>query len=105
MELNEIMNIVNSISLTIIPGTLIFLILSCYSFYNKDKIYRYHEKGWMDVNEYKIPEDIKGFLATDGKKVQHIYYPSWGPHGKVIFNSYDKTYVTHWQPLPSPPKE
>lgn len=61
--------------------------------------------GWMDIKKHPIPKDIRGFLGSDGKKVDYIYSVTWGPYGEVIFNNYDKTYITHWQALPQPPEK
>lgn len=101
----DYLKIINVASVTIFPCAVIFLLCMSMIYYNKEKIYRYPSNGWMSVNEYIIPEDIRDFLVTDGKTVKTIYSPKWEPHGKVIFNETEKTYVTYWQPFPEPPKQ
>lgn len=71
---------------------------------NKQGYYRCSTTGWLSVKDHPIPEDIRGFIATDGNKVEYIYGLEWGPYGKVFMNKYEKTFITHWQPLPEPPK-
>lgn len=74
-------------------------------FKKKQKIYRYPSAGWMDINKFPLPEDIKDYLATDGKDICHFYMPKYDSNGKTYFCSYDKTYITHWQPLPEAPNK
>lgn len=59
---------------------------------------------WLDVNEHPIPDNLNWFLATDGEKVCHIYQPGYNKLGKVIM-TYERTVVTHWMPMPLPPKK
>jgi hypothetical protein len=68
-------------------------------------IYRYEGKGWLDVNQYPIPDDMRYYLVTDGKEIKNEVYPEYDRNGKPIFNKYSKTFVTHWQPYPDVPKE
>jgi Protein of unknown function (DUF551) len=96
---------INEISKVMLPAAVVALFMGGFLFLQKDRIYRQPSVGWLDVKTHKIPEDIKGFLATDGKKVDSKYQPEWGPNGEAIFNRYEKTYVTHWQPFPEPPKK
>lgn len=98
--------IINSVfGCLIIPSlTFCFLFTGIY-FYKKEKIYRYTTTDWLEIKKYPIPKDIRGFIATDGKKVEHIHSITWGPYGEVIFNKYDETYLTHWMPLPDVPKK
>lgn len=97
------MELIEMITKTLMPGAVVFLILSSITLYNKRKIYMSPSSGWLDIKKYPIPNDIKGYLGTDGKTVDYMYDLSWGPHGEILFNNYDKTYLTHWQALPAPP--
>lgn len=95
-----------SLFITLFPGALIFFCCSIgIYFFQKEKIYRYTGNGWLDVKEYPIPDDARNFIVTDGKNVDCQYSIKWSPHGKIYFSEYQKTFVTHWQPLPDVPKE
>lgn len=96
--------VIYAICQILLPSALIGIIIASVHYIHKDKIYRSNSTGWLSVKEYPIPEDIRDFLATDGNKVVCLYKPKWGPHGKVHFGEYDKTHITHWQPLPDVPK-
>lgn len=105
------MEIIKNIVYTLwvfVPFYLIFITLIVYTRYQQPKVYRIKSSGWLDIKNYPIPEDIEGFLATDGKKVDYKYNIQWGPYGNVIFRksySNDKiSYITHWQPLPDLPE-
>ena len=100
----EILEQIGKISWNILPLTLIPLIMwGSLFFLWKDRVYRYRAQGWLDIKTHPISDDIRGFIATDGKKVDYLYLVEWGPYGEVLFNSYDKTYVKYWQPLPEAP--
>lgn len=73
-------------------------------FLTKPRIYRYPAKGWIDIKSNPIPDDATDILITDGKDVRHVYTVEWGSNGKVIMSCYNKTFVTHWQPMPEAPK-
>jgi hypothetical protein len=95
-----------SITLCLVPGFAIFTCLLLIShFYHKDKIYRYPSDKWLEIKEHPIPDDIRGFLATDGKTVDYCYTIKWAPHGKIYFSEYSKTYISHWMPLPDVPEK
>lgn len=89
----------------LIPSfTFCFLFTGIY-FYQKEKIYRYPSNDWLDIKKYPIPKDIRGFIATDGKKVEYLFFIKWGPYGEIFFDYNKETYITHWQPLPDLPKQ
>src|ERR1700674_1541214 len=101
-----IMKTFDMILLPFVPVAIIFFCISLgFYFLHKEKIYRYPAEGWLSVKDHPIPEDIKNFIATDGKTVTTLYEPKWGPHGGVYFDKYDKTFVKYWRPLPEAPKE
>lgn len=77
----------------------------CFYFIYKKKIYVYPAQGWLDINEHYLPDDIERFLATDGKDVSEKYSFECDRRGKVYYSKYSQTYITHWQPLPLPPKK
>ncbi len=87
-------------SILIIP-TLLFGI----HYFLKTPVARYPDNGWMKVEEYPLPDDIKEYLGTDGNEVRTMYGINWGPHGKIIFSEYNKTYLKYWQPFPLPPNK
>lgn len=101
------MEYLNTISNFLVIPFICFIITFIFSnlLYNREKKCFYPDKGWMNINEYPIPEDIRDFLATDGKEVSHMYMINYNSQGKARFNIYKESYITHWQPLPSPPKE
>lgn len=99
------MNNFYEVTMCFVPA---FVIFTCailiMHFFQKDKIYRYPTNEWLNLKENPIPDDIHGFIATDGKSVDYKYSISWAPHGKIYFSQYNKTYITHWMPLPDLPK-
>jgi Protein of unknown function (DUF551) len=93
------------VTLSLLPGFFILTcVILCIYFFQKEKIYRYPSDKWLPIKEYPIPKDIRGFIGTDGKKVDYVYQVTWAPYGEIFFNTYDKTYITHWMPLPDAPK-
>jgi len=99
----EVLNNIATILLIYASASLFFSI-AIYIF-QKDKIYRCPSNEWIDIKKHPIPNDIRGFIATDCKKVDYLYEIIWGPYGEVYFNKYNKTYVTYWQALPDVPKK
>src|SRR5271169_6447531 len=95
-----------NVTISLIPA---FVIFTCailiMHFFQKQKIYRYPTSDWMNIEHQPIPDDIRGFLATDGKTVEYCYFIKWAPHGKIYFSEYNKTYISHWMPLPDVPKK
>ena len=57
---------------------------------------------WIPVTD-KLPQKCRFYLVTDFGEVEEAYYDSDGfwfsPHGDKLKS------VTHWMPLPEPPKE
>jgi len=94
-----------TLGICLLPASVcVFLIWAGFHLLWKEKTYRSPAQGWLDIRVYKIPDDIKEYIATDGKEVSTKYGITWGPHGEIIFSSYDKTYIKFWQPLPEAPK-
>ncbi len=104
--MNVDLDIIKIIGYTILPYALgAFLGCSAIYLFQKEKIYRISSIGWLDIKKHPIPHDIRGFIGTDGKKVDYIYLVKWGPYGEVFFSEYNRTYITHWQPLPDLPEK
>lgn len=102
------MDILQFLIYTLVPA----LILPCLLFFGfyisdlikKKKVVRYPSKEWLLLTENPIPQKVEGeILASDGKKVKYIDRIRWAPHGKIWFEEYDKTFVTHWMPMPEAP--
>jgi len=98
------MEIIRAILYTILPACIMVFCISGVFYFQKDRIYRGYPSGWLDIKKHSIPDDVRGFLGTDGKRVEYLYIVRWGPYGQIIFSEYDKTYLTHWQPLPDLPE-
>lgn len=56
---------------------------------------------WISVKE-RMPEDGKNVLAYEGGG---FYFLDWCSDGKWVVASASTAVVTHWMPLPEPPKE
>lgn len=97
--------IIKTITHVFLPTSLLVIALFCAFHFKKPRIYRSDSAGWLSIKDHPIPEDMRDFIATDGKNVEYIHSPKWGPHGKVYFESYKETFITHWQPLPDIPKK
>lgn len=69
------------------------------------------QQEWVDVKD-SLPEEQEAVLVYMPKygepNIQVCWRADWAD-GKAWFNVHWKTYplqeVTHWQPIPSPPKE
>ncbi len=74
----------------------------------------YIKEEWISVDE-KLPEEWEEVLAWDGENVRQGYYtmdidwdddakqaetPRWTYYDGMLWEN-----VTHWMPLPQPPKE
>lgn len=100
------MNTFYDVTTTLLPAfVMITCVILCIHFFQKERIYRYPASNWMRLEDHPIPEDIRGFIATDGQTVDYKYTLNWAPHGKIYFSEYNKTYITHWMPLPDAPKK
>lgn len=93
----------------------ILCLLWAYSQGKKVKIIKLvsdREDGWLDIKKYPLPlsehnSQSKHVLATDGKNVKCIYmvYPRYNCKGELILDSLvDHIPITHWMPMPCPPK-
>lgn len=103
MEISQ--EIIKCVFYTILPACIVMFCLSGIFYFQKDRIYRQNSTGWLDIKKNPIPEDIREFIATDGKTVECKFSVQWGRYGEVIFNNHKKTYITYWQPLPDVPKD
>ena len=63
------------------------------------------EVGWIDVNE-RLPKDYEKVLCLCQANIYEVLV--WDNIQQTWFHdathSYFKTFVTHWMPLPEPPK-
>ena len=75
----------------------------------KPRVHWYPEQQWFDIKEIPLPLefDYSEFFITDGKNVelQRAFLIECDRFGKPYFNKYSKTYITHWTPIPAPPKK
>ena len=65
--------------------------------------------GWVSVRE-KMPKDHQDVLFTNGKNVMFGAYDSFTEYWYEWDGPYDTEHyygdpITHWMPLPEPPKE
>ncbi len=75
-----------------------------FSFFKKrNKVYRYPAQGWLDIEKHPLPEDLKGFISSDGQEIMMENYIDYSPTGRPYFCKYEKTYIKFWQPLPEAP--
>lgn len=70
------------------------------------------QTDWISVEDKLPPEDIGDVLYTDGIKVSKGWYchkknqwfvDRW--YGSCDFDDNDDKSITHWMPLPKPPKK
>ena len=55
---------------------------------------------WIPVTE-RLPDDDTHVLGWDGKRVRFVYVVT-----DLVFDAFaEKEGITHWMPLPEPPKE
>ena len=60
-------------------------------------------QGWISVKE-KLPEKSGGFLVSDGKRVEWRRFFR-RRNGQMLWgSSLNLEIVTHWMPIPEPPK-
>ena len=61
---------------------------------------------WISVDDKQPEQDEKVLVLTKDKDIMTMIYKvipfRWY---KPKFGGFDKDYVTHWKPLPKPPKE
>ena len=60
--------------------------------------------GWIDICIQPLPELITNCILTDGKEVEFTYLPRYDSTGACIMGWNSKK-VTHWMPMPNPPKD
>lgn len=56
---------------------------------------------WINVED-RLPDDDDSYLVWNGN---HIFVAIYWGGGEWMFDSYATHEVTHWMPLPEPPKE
>ena len=56
---------------------------------------------WISVKE-RLPRTFRSVLTTDGKRVTQTYRTS---NDGTRWAAWAPNQVTHWMPLPAPPKE
>lgn len=73
-----------------------------FQFHTKIENLVYLEDGWISVGECVPPPKIEVVISTEWKSVTtDVYFDKGYAEG---FSNYDGA-VTHWKPLPKPPKE
>lgn len=82
-------------------GIIIFLIIKIKYYQPK---YIMQSDRWISINEKPITEEMIDLIVTDGNEVDYIFCIKFNSYGKAIF-SYKKNIITHWMPLPQPPKK
>jgi hypothetical protein len=101
----EVISEIARLCVFLTPIVLVAVLVSMFVyFFKKEPIYMYKSTGWLDVKQYPIPTNITWYLATDGERVDNMFRLTWGPHGQLVFDKYEMTYITHWMPYPAPPK-
>lgn len=61
---------------------------------------------WLDINNNPVPETeaFEYFIATDGERVDSMYFKNYDSQGKLVMSRYGPVrYVKYWRPLPLPP--
>lgn len=58
---------------------------------------------WINIKDEMPEEKDSVHLITDGKTVVSAEYVSWPPYAWILPHKMKK--VTHWMPLPEPPKK
>ena len=63
----------------------------------------YEKSEWISVDD-ELPEITESVLITNNEITGHAYY--MGEHWKIVASNtpVNKRDVTHWMPLPEPPK-
>lgn len=64
------------------------------------------EREWISVND-RLPKDNETVLVTNGKRVKEVWF---GQRTKLdrphfMFTTMPLHTITHWMPLPEPPKQ
>jgi hypothetical protein len=95
-------------------AVLIGCAISCiyFTFYDRYKkrpiIHKMESDKWQPWNTFPESENIfftEKYLITDGEKVDSVAYPHYNKNGEMIMSLYNQNKVTHWMPLPNPPKK
>lgn len=69
---------------------------------------------WISLEKQPIPmvDGISSLyfgmkiLVTDGRCVEYSYAPTYNEKGELIMERYgNRNPITHWRPMPKPPKE
>lgn len=99
------LNFLYPIALSIIAMSLLIFSLD----YHKRPHIHMHANGeWKDINQHRLPlinkedkifvSDGKDIKLLDGFMLEYDYF------GKPFFCKYEKKLITHWAPVPKPPK-
>lgn len=74
----------------------------------KPRLHVYKSKEWLEINKNPMPLDSEydEFLITNGEEVKKISARDieYSRLGKPYFRKYDETLISHWSPMPAPPK-
>lgn len=79
----------------------------------REKAERAAEQHWISIKD-RLPEENQEVLISYGQKpfflIAFLYHPNHPKKDVKMFcgknnTNYSLDYVTHWQPLPEPPKE
>jgi hypothetical protein len=64
------------------------------------------DKGWISVED-RLPEDDNLYIVCRTIYPHQIVFEARWKDGKwlSVVESKQLNYITHWQPLPAPPKE
>lgn len=62
-----------------------------------------HEYGWISIDERIPPEDERA-ITWDGYRVSISIVESWFAEGGELCVGFEDDDITHWMPLPPPPK-
>lgn len=76
---------------------------------HKPRLHCYPNQEWfnIDIDYLPLKDDYNTFLITDGNNVDltKAFLIQCDRFGKPYYNKFNKTYITHWAPIPVPPKK
>lgn len=75
----------------------------------KPCVHMYANQEWYDINEKSMPleNERAKFLITDGCEVRETFafLIKYNRFGKPVFLEDKNKLITHWSPMPAPPKK